>query len=32
MNPLDGSGDGIDETAGEHIAGKLLRSFGDIKD
>ncbi|KAH7371916.1 hypothetical protein BKA64DRAFT_269417 [Cadophora sp. MPI-SDFR-AT-0126] len=32
LNPLDGSGDGTEETAGEHIAGKLLRSFGDIKD
>ncbi|KAG4427863.1 hypothetical protein IFR05_016651 [Cadophora sp. M221] len=32
LSPLDGSGDGKEETAGEHIAGKLLRSFGDIKD
>ncbi|KAK0117793.1 hypothetical protein ONS95_012119 [Cadophora gregata] len=32
LSPLDGSGDGTEETAGEHIAGKLLRSFGDLKD
>ncbi|PVH83031.1 Clavaminate synthase-like protein [Cadophora sp. DSE1049] len=32
LSPLDGSGYGTEETAGEHIAGKLLRSFGDIKD